>query len=374
MASIDLVSNLLPGVLSAEGRRLEQQATPAQPVGQSLLGGISGLGSVAPAASQQKRNLAGLFGGLTGRDIDVRSPTEKINAQLAQSGADMNTSAGLLEAAKLTNAAGMSQQALQLSALANVQKKKETAVLVSASSNVKRIQAAIENTTDPRIKKELEALLPSAMQGLLAGADLTTAIDKTIERYKIEPLTKIQMDSLGRLVDEDAELRELIEKPGFWSKMFGSEDPKVGREQLIRAIGNIQQTNPGISDEAAIDFFLEQNKTRIKDILIEGEGNLSALPLETVSLEPAFVPAGQSMTGEEQRDFLEKQKADTQQKVAEINRLVQAQLDEEDRQGRRPRTTSERRNRADELRVQRARQLGLDLSPGRPQTISPVAL
>tara|TARA_R110000765_G_scaffold31238_1_gene73130 strand:+ start:5711 stop:7273 length:1563 start_codon:yes stop_codon:yes gene_type:complete len=171
MASIDLVSNLLPGVLSAEGRR---QAAPAQPVGQSLLGGIPGLGAVAPAASQQKRNLAGLFGGLTGRDIDVRSPIEKINAQLAQSGVDINTSAGLLEAAKLANAAGLSQQALQLTSGATKLQQKE---LKTAAENQARNQL-IEQATN----LGLEAVATS----LKGGADLK------------EPAIEIQKEQISK--------------------------------------------------------------------------------------------------------------------------------------------------------------------------------
>lgn len=145
MATIDLVSNLLPGILSAEGRR-RQEATQAltsaaQAGGESLLGGIEGLTAVAPAASQQKRNLAGLFSGLTGVQTDVRSPIEKINAQLVASGVDMNTSAGLMQAAKLANNAGLTQQALQLATMGN-QKKREEAQATIAQKTA--LQAEVE--------------------------------------------------------------------------------------------------------------------------------------------------------------------------------------------------------------------------------------
>ena len=112
MARPDLLSAIQPLLqLRAGGQRLDPTQSQAQnqsAVGQSLLGGIAELGAVAPAASQQKRNIAGMFGN------DVRSPIEKINDQLAQSGVAMNTSAGMFQAAKLANAAGLSQQALQL--------------------------------------------------------------------------------------------------------------------------------------------------------------------------------------------------------------------------------------------------------------------
>jgi len=145
MATIDLVSNLLPGVLSAEGRR-RQEATEAltsaaQAGGESLLGGIEGMTPVAPAASQQKRNLAGLFSGLTGVNVDVRSPIEKVNAQLAASGVDMNTSAGLLQAAKLAQASGLSQQAVKLTAMGK-QKEREEAQAAITKRN--ELQADVE--------------------------------------------------------------------------------------------------------------------------------------------------------------------------------------------------------------------------------------
>ena len=172
MARPDLLSAIQPLLqLRAGGQRLDPTQSQAQnqsAVGQSLLGGISGLGAVAPDASQQKRNIAGMFGN------DVRSPIEKINAQLAQSGADMNTSAGLLEAAKLTNAAGMSQQALQLSALANVQKQKETAALVLEQTAQRERQQALQEEVERR-------------SGILRVATARDAISKQLlENDRIE--------------------------------------------------------------------------------------------------------------------------------------------------------------------------------------------
>lgn len=145
MATIDLVSNLLPGILSAEGRRRQeatQALTSAAPAGgENLLGGIEGMTAVAPAASQQKRNLAGLLSGITGIQTDVRSPIEKINAQLAASGVDMNTSVGLFQAAKLANNAGLTQQAIQLTAMGSkVRKAEEDARIAQRSA----LQADVE--------------------------------------------------------------------------------------------------------------------------------------------------------------------------------------------------------------------------------------
>ena len=145
MATIDLVSNLLPGILSAEGRR-RQEATQAltsqaQAGGESLLGGIEGLTAVAPAASQQKRNLAGLFTGITGVNVDVRSPIEKVNAQLAASGVDMNTSAGLFQAATLANNAGLTQQAVQLTAMGNKKRQEEDQTTIAQRT---ALQAEVE--------------------------------------------------------------------------------------------------------------------------------------------------------------------------------------------------------------------------------------
>lgn len=117
LGAIDPLLTLRPG--SSAGAAQQQQPQSQQAVGQSLLGGITGMTAVAPAASQQKRNLAGMFG------VDVRSPIEKINDQLAQAGVNMNTSAGQLQAARLAQQAGLSQQALQLTASATELQKKE---------------------------------------------------------------------------------------------------------------------------------------------------------------------------------------------------------------------------------------------------------
>jgi len=158
MATIDLVSNLLPGILSAEGRRRQEAtqalASQAQAGGESLLGGIPGLTAVAPAASQQKRNLAGLFSGLTGVNVDVRSPIEKINAQLAASGVDMNTSAGLLQAAKLAQAAGLSQQAVQLATLAGTAQKTERETQAKKNTVIGLQNAVINAAGDNQVSRE----------------------------------------------------------------------------------------------------------------------------------------------------------------------------------------------------------------------------
>lgn len=160
MARIDLVSNLLPGGLSAEGRRLQEltrAASAQQAGGESLLGGITGMTAVAPAASQQKRNLAGLFSALPGVDIDVRSPIEKINDQLAQAGVSMNTSAGQFMAAKLAQQAGLSQQALQLGSSASELQQKERAEASKAMNFTNLQNALLQTSNDPRDVAQIRA-------------------------------------------------------------------------------------------------------------------------------------------------------------------------------------------------------------------------
>jgi hypothetical protein len=82
MATIDLVSNLLPGILSAEGRR-RQEATQAltsqaQPTtSDSLLAGLMAPMPQQTQTQQTRTNIGRLFG------LDTRPPMEKLQEQLA---------------------------------------------------------------------------------------------------------------------------------------------------------------------------------------------------------------------------------------------------------------------------------------------------
>ena len=142
LGAIDPLLKLRPG--SSAGTAQQQQPQSQQAVGQSLLGGITGMTAVAPAASQQKRNLAGMFG------VDVRSPIEKINDQLAQAGVSMNTSAGQFQAAKLAQLAGLSQQALQLTTSATELQKKEQEEAYKAMNYTNLQNSLLQTATDPR--------------------------------------------------------------------------------------------------------------------------------------------------------------------------------------------------------------------------------
>ena len=348
------------------GRAAQPQATqPTQATtSDSLLAGL--MAPMPQTQTQQMRtNIGRLFG------LDTRPPMEKLQEQLA--GIDMTTAAGLQQGAQFAKDLGLSAQAIQLNALAAKQGEVEEktrvateATVAGRSAEAQRIIAAMGNTTDPRIMRELQGLLPSVATGNLSGSELTTAIEKTFDRYSIEPLTAAERESIGRLVDEDPELQALMEKPGFFSRLFGAEDSSRGREELIREFGRIQQMNPGISDDQIIDIFLAENQSAI-EMVVQGEG--TDAPTEDVSGEPPVVPAGETregtplMTGAEQRAFLDKVGNDKAAQVAEINRLVVKRLDEEDAAGRRPRTGRERSQRAAQLRREYARTLGVDVTP-----------
>jgi len=369
MATIDLVSNLLPGILSAEGRR-RQEATQAltsqaQPTTSDSL--LAGLMAPMPQTQteQMRTNIGGLFG------LDTRPPMVKLQEQLA--GMPLTTAADYANAAQVAKDLGLPAQAVQLSQksaqLGETEEKARVATesaIAGRAAEAQRVIAAMENTTDPRIMKELQGLIPSVSAGLLSGSELTTAIEKSIDRYSIEPLTAAERESIGRLVDEDPELQSLMQKPGFFARLFGAENDARGREELIREFGRIQQMNPGISDSQIIDMFLAENQSAI-EMVVQGEG--TDAPTETVSGEPSFVPAGETpegnplMTGAEQRAFLDKVGNDKAAQVTEINRLVVKRLDEEDAAGRRPRNERERSRRAAQLRREYARTLGLDVTP-----------
>jgi len=62
----------------------------------------------------------------------------------------MNTSAGVFQAARLAQQAGLSQQALQLTSLANVQKQKETAALVAEQTAQRERQQALQEEVERR--------------------------------------------------------------------------------------------------------------------------------------------------------------------------------------------------------------------------------
>lgn len=80
MATIDLVSNLLPGILSAEGRRKQEEtealASQAQAGGDNLLGGLLASPQPMTQTEQMRTNIGKLFG------VDTRSASEKAADQL----------------------------------------------------------------------------------------------------------------------------------------------------------------------------------------------------------------------------------------------------------------------------------------------------
>jgi len=363
--AIDLVSAGAP-LLNLRGVTDVRQPAATQAEGDGLLDGLLA-GSSAPMTQQQKmrRDIGGLFG------IDTRSPMQKLREQLANM--PLTTAADYANAAQAARDLGLSAQAIKLNQksaeLGESEEKTRVATeatIAGRSAEAQRVIAAMQNTTDPRVVRELQSLLPSIGTGSLSGSELTTAIDNAFDRYAIEPPTAAEMESYGRLVDEDPELQALMQKPSFLSRVLGAEDTSIGRERLIRELVRIKQMNPGISDGQAIDYFLAQNQSAI-EMVVQGEG--TDAPTETVSGEPPVVLAGQTregtplMTGEEQVAFLDKVRNDKAAQLAEINRLVVKRLAEEDAAGRRPRTDRERSRRAAQLRAEYARTLGVDLTP-----------
>jgi len=359
----NLVAALAPLLTSGRATSSQQQQSTS-PTG-NLLADLMAPPPARTQAEQLRTSIGGMFG------LDTRPPIEKLQEQLA--GMPLSTAADYTNAAQAAKNLGLSAQAVQLNALATKKEKEEEELRVKTqattsqrAAGAQRVATAMQNTTDPRVKRELAALLPSVANGLLSGSELTTAIDQSIDRYSIEPLTAAERESIGRLVDEDPELQSLMQNPGFFARLFGAEDAAKGREELIREFGRIQQMNPGIADDQIIDMFLADNQATI-EMVVEGEG--TDAPTEDVSGEPPVVPAGETpegtplMTGAEQRAFLDKVGNDKAAQVAEINRLVVKRLDEEDAAGRRLRTGRERSRRAAQLRAQYYRILGVDLTP-----------
>lgn len=272
---------------------------------------------------------------------------------------------GEMAASGLRLAAGMEDP--RVAKLQEAERQAQQAASVKASSELARIQAALQNTTDPRVKRALASLAPSVAQGTLAGADLTTAIDKATSSYQIERMTEAEGTRYEGLVTSDERLLRLTTEPGIIAKVFGDDtSPAIAQAIVVDEIHRQRQLDPVAPMTNIIERTIDELQVKVNagmDFDSPASRVSSTPPLETVSTEIPFVPAGQGMTGEEQRAYLEERKASTQQQVAEINRRVETQLDEEDRQGRRPRTARERANRAEELRYLMFKQQGMDLRP-----------
>jgi hypothetical protein len=352
-------------------------ATAAQKDELGMLGNLLA-GSSAPMTQQQKmrRDIGGLFG------VDTRSPMEKLREQLADM--PLKTAADYANAAQVAKDLGLTAQAIQLSQksaqLGETEEKTRVATeatVAGRAAEAQRVIATMENTTDPRIMKELQGLIPSVAQGTLAGADLTTAIDKVTSSYQMERMTEAEGTRYEGLVAADERLSRLTTEPGIIAKVFGADaSPAIAQAVVVDEIHRQRQLDPVAPMTTIIDRTIDELQTKVNEGMgfDSPDSRVSTTPpLETVSTGIPFVPAGQGMTGEEQRAYLEEQKASTQQQVAEINRRVQAQLDEEDRQGRRPRTAKERSNRAEELRYLMFKQQGMDLRPfGIPSAAGPL--
>lgn len=272
---------------------------------------------------------------------------------------------GEMAASGLRLAAGMEDP--RITKLKEAERQAQQAAASKATGELARIQAALDNTTDPRVKRAIASLAPSVAQGTLAGADLTNALDKATSSYQIERMTEAEGTRYEGLVAADERLSRLTTEPSIIAKVFGADaSPAIAQAIVVDEIHRQRQLDPVAPMTSIIDRTIDELQTKVNEGMgfDSPDSRVSTTPpLETVSTGIPFVPAGQGMTGEEQRAYLEEQKASTQQQVAEINRRVQAQLDEEDRQGRRPRTAKERSNRAEELRYLMFKQQGLDLRP-----------
>lgn len=141
MATIDLVSNLLPGILSAEGRR-RQEATQAltsqaQPTtSDSLLAGLMSPMPQQTQTQQTRTNIGRLFG------LDTRPPMEKLQEQLA--GMPLTTAADYANAAQVAKDLGLSAQAIQLSQK-SAQLRTEEQKTAAQSMNITNLQNTIAN-------------------------------------------------------------------------------------------------------------------------------------------------------------------------------------------------------------------------------------
>lgn len=286
MARPDLLSAIQPLLqLRAGGQRLDPTQSQAQnqsAVGQSLLGGISGLGAVAPDASQQKRNIAGMFGN------DVRSPIEKINDQLAQSGVALNTSAGLLEAAKLAQAAGLTQQALQLTQMSGNKSKEEEDRELKRKRDQQIIDLSIKEDERADAKDEREDTVEDRLQRAENRLNITLAINQAAVLREIsqsEARKTAAQDAFVKEFPEDVELAQAIGTgaltlnearlwkqkgdPADWPQFvkWAEENPDKGYDEFLEFKADLQKTTPAPAATRGISL----NKEDIERLTEEAE-------------------------------------------------------------------------------------------------------
>jgi len=247
LGAIDPVLKLRPGSFS--GTAQQQQPQSQQAVGQNLLGGIEGLTDVAPAASQQKRNLAGMFG------IDLRSPIEKINDQLAQAGVNMNTSAGQFQAATLAQRAGLSQQALQLTASATELQKKEQEEAYKAMNYTNLQNSLLQTATDPRDVAQIRTAstyeeLEAIRERLAPGGEASTS------NYSIETAPG-ERSILALPTDKDGNLFY----DNQWNKPDKLKAIKVGDDlsKVSSGLGGTPQAEKPVNPQPLLEHAIERN-------------------------------------------------------------------------------------------------------------------
>lgn len=311
----NLAAALSPLLSLGKPAPAQQQQTQAV-TGDSLLAGL-----MAPPPRTQAEQMRTSIGGMFG--LDTRPATEKLAEQLAST--PLSTAADYTNAAQAAKALGLSAQAIQLNALATQKQKEEeqtrikTEALISQrAASAQRVAAEIQNTSDPRVRRALQSLLPSIGAGVLSGSELNTAIDEAFSRHEIKPMTASQRTSYDNLITEDPELMKLIEEPSFLSKVFGSKaTPETGREALISELHILQQQNPNIPLGQLADVFLESIGPQI--LQVEGVGDLSELPLEEASQLEPYDPSMEPVAVEDQNEFLQKRQREIQQMQEEVN-------------------------------------------------------
>ena len=297
MARPDLLSAIQPLLqLRSGGQRLDPTQSQAQnqsAVGQSLLGGIPGLGAVAPDASQQKRNIAGLFGN------DVRSPIEKINDQLAQSGVALNTSAGLLEAARLTNAAGLSQQALQLTQMAGKKSKEEADQELKRKRDQQIIDLSIkederadatdkrEDTAEARLERAENrqnitlAINQAAFLRELSQSEArkTAAQDAFVKEFP-EDVELAQAVGAGALTLDEARLWKQKGDPQDWPQFlkWAEDNAEKGYGEFLEFKADLQKTVTTPPQSRGISLTID-DVARIKNAIRERFNSWSGDPL-----------------------------------------------------------------------------------------------
>ena len=257
---------------------------------------------------------------------------------------------GEMAASGLRLAAGMEDP--RITKLKEAERQAQQAAASKATGELARIQAALDNTTDPRVKRAIASLAPSVAQGTLAGADLTNALDKATSSYQIERMTEAEGTRYGGLVAADERLSRLTTEPSIIAKVFGADaSPAIAQAIVVDEIHRQRQLDPVAPMTNIIDRTIDELQTKVNEGMgfDSPDSKVSTTPpLETVSTgipeyEPPEDVSARTTTADE---------------ITSIQRAIEAELDSKNY----PKDSPERRQQRSAAMERERKRLGISIA------------